>query len=70
MSRFDEYLVVRNDVGQYSVWPASRPLPDGWRATGARGTRPQCLSHIDTVWTDIRPRRTDTGAVPGQRVTP
>jgi MbtH protein len=50
------YQVVRNDEEQYSIWLADRPLPDGWHAEGAEGTRQECLDHIDAVWTDLRPR--------------
>lgn len=51
-----EYLVVRNDEEQYSIWAQDAPVPDGWRGTGFAGTREQCLAHIDEVWTDMRPR--------------
>ena len=50
-----QYDVVVNDEGQYSVWPAHRPTPGGWRAVGVRGTRDECLAHIRVVWTDMRP---------------
>ena len=50
-----EYLVVLNDEEQYSIWLADRPVPDGWRASGYRAKRAECLSHIDEVWTDMRP---------------
>lgn len=46
---------VMNDEGQYSVWPANKALPDGWRKTGVCGTKDACLEHIKTVWTDMRP---------------
>ncbi|MFF1281482.1 MbtH family protein [Streptomyces sp. NPDC058299] len=49
------YLVVLNDEEQYSIWLADRELPLGWRAEGARGSREECLAHIGTVWTDMRP---------------
>ncbi|MFJ1843789.1 MULTISPECIES: MbtH family protein [unclassified Streptomyces] len=49
------YRVVLNDEEQYSIWWADRDLPAGWRAEGAEGTREDCLAHIDTVWTDMRP---------------
>ncbi|MEU0937719.1 MbtH family protein [Embleya sp. NPDC005971] len=48
--------VVINDEEQYSVWATDRDLPAGWRAEGFTGTRPDCLAHIDRVWTDMRPR--------------
>ncbi|GAA2635036.1 MbtH family NRPS accessory protein [Actinomadura fulvescens] len=50
------YDVVMNDEEQYSIWPAALPSPDGWRAAGFRGSKQACLSHIDEVWTDMRPR--------------
>lgn len=49
------YRVVLNDEEQYSIWPADRALPAGWRDGGVRGTKAECLAHIDRVWTDLRP---------------
>ncbi|TDE32822.1 MbtH family protein [Actinomadura sp. 6K520] len=49
------YLVVVNHEEQHSLWPESRELPAGWLPTGFSGTREECLDHIATVWTDIRP---------------
>lgn len=50
------HLTVVNDEDQYSVWPEDQPVPAGWRETGFRGTRDECLDHIAEVWTDLRPR--------------
>ena len=47
--------VVVNDEEQYSIWPAERALPAGWRREGFTGTEEECLSYIDEVWTDMRP---------------
>lgn len=49
------YVVVVNHEEQYSIWPADRDLPAGWRDAGVRGPKPTCLAHIDEVWTDMRP---------------
>ncbi|GAA2416820.1 MbtH family protein [Nonomuraea africana] len=49
------FTVVVNHEEQYSVWWADRSLPAGWREAGYRGTRSDCLAHIDQVWTDLRP---------------
>ncbi|MEU9479538.1 MbtH family NRPS accessory protein [Streptomyces sp. NPDC048191] len=49
------YRVVLNHEEQYSIWWIDRDLPAGWRAEGKEGTREECLAHIDTVWTDMRP---------------
>lgn len=49
------HMVVVNDEEQYSIWPAGRDLPAGWRRDGFTGTENECLAHIDEVWTDMRP---------------
>lgn len=49
------HVVVVNDEEQYSIWPQNRDLPAGWRRDGFTGTEDECLSHIDEVWTDMRP---------------
>ena len=51
----DRYCVVRNDEEQYSILPLDRETPAGWHAVGVEGDRQHCLSHIEQVWTDIRP---------------
>ncbi len=50
------YQVLVNDEGQYSLWPADKEVPAGWHADGTRGTRQECMDHVDEVWTDMRPR--------------
>lgn len=50
------YRVVINDEDQYSIWPADRAMPPGWRDIGTTGTREECLTHIERVWIDMRPR--------------
>ena len=49
------YKVVVNHEEQYSIWPDGRDNPLGWRDTGARGTKEECLAYIGKVWTDMRP---------------
>ena len=56
MSETDEqYAVVVNHEEQYSIWPAGREMPAGWSEEGFTGAKDACLSHIDEVWTDMRP---------------
>jgi uncharacterized protein YbdZ (MbtH family) len=50
-----EYLVLINEEGQYSLWPAFLDVPLGWRTVGPRGGRKTCLDWIDENWTDMRP---------------
>ena len=47
--------VVVNQEEQYSIWPASRKPPLGWRETGKTGLKDECLAYIAEVWTDMRP---------------
>lgn len=49
------YKVVVNHEEQYSIWPAYRDLPLGWRAVGKEGLKDECLDYIEEVWTDMRP---------------
>ena len=49
------YKVVVNDEEQYSLWPADRLSPPGWREVGKEAARAECLAYIKEVWTDMRP---------------
>jgi len=50
------YQVLRNDEEQYSLWPLVLEIPAGWQAVGKQGTKAECMSYVDEVWTDMRPR--------------
>jgi len=47
--------VVTNDEAQYSIWPADREPPSGWREVGRKGGKQDCLAYIAEVWSDMRP---------------
>lgn len=49
------YTVVMNQEEQYSIWPAGREVPFGWREVGKTGSKAECLDYIREVWTDMRP---------------
>jgi MbtH protein len=49
------YKVVVNHEEQYSIWPAERENPLGWRDAGKIGLKQECLEYIKDVWTDMRP---------------
>lgn len=49
------YKVVVNDEEQYSIWPADRENPLGWRDAGFSGLKRACLDYIQEIWTDMRP---------------
>jgi MbtH protein len=49
------FKVVVNHEEQYSIWPAARENPIGWRDEGTQGLKAVCLAHIKEIWTDMRP---------------
>ncbi|MBX8513412.1 MbtH family NRPS accessory protein [Pseudomonas cichorii] len=49
------FLVVVNAEEQYSIWPDYRSVPEGWRTLDVQGSKEECLSYIEKVWTDMRP---------------
>ena len=49
------YKVVVNHEEQYSIWPADRENPLGWRDAGRSGSKAECLAYVKQVWTDMRP---------------
>ncbi|MCB0089021.1 MAG: MbtH family protein [Caldilineaceae bacterium] len=49
------YKVVVNHEEQYSIWPAARENPLGWKDAGKEGPKAECLQYIEGVWTDMRP---------------
>jgi MbtH protein len=63
------FTVIVNQEEQYSLWPKSKDIPDGWKSTGKEGPKPDCLQYVTEVWTDMRPlslRRTMPEAAPPQ----
>lgn len=51
-----EYLVLVNDEEQYSLWPASATVPDGWTVVHGPAGRAVCTDYVDSHWLDMRPR--------------
>jgi MbtH protein len=49
------YKVVVNHEEQYSIWPADREPPLGWKEVGRSDSKVECLAYIKEVWTDMRP---------------
>ena len=49
------YNVVVNHEQQYSIWPADRENPLGWKNAGKSGSKQECLEYIKEAWTDMRP---------------
>jgi len=51
-----EYLVLVNDEGQHSLWPAFADVPAGWLVASGEDTRAASLEYVEKNWTDMRPR--------------
>jgi MbtH protein len=49
------YLVLRNQEGQYSLWPSFAQIPDGWTEQFGPENKQSCLAFVETHWTDMRP---------------
>jgi MbtH protein len=50
------FLVLVNDEGQHSLWPAFAGIPAGWRAVHGEASRAECLDYVEQNWTDMRPK--------------
>ncbi|AQA11915.1 MbtH family protein [Streptomyces samsunensis] len=50
------YLVLVNEEGQHSLWPAFAEVPAGWTVAHGEDDRQACLDHINEHWTDMRPK--------------
>lgn len=50
------YLVLINDEGQHSLWPAFAEIPAGWTVAHPESSRQECLDYVEANWTDLRPR--------------
>lgn len=50
------YLVLVNDEGQFSLWPAFAEVPGGWQVAQEENGHAESLAYIEAHWTDMRPR--------------
>jgi MbtH protein len=50
------FVVLINDQGQHSLWPAAAGIPVGWSIACEQTSRQACIEYIDKNWTDMRPR--------------
>ncbi|MFE4452130.1 MbtH family protein [Streptomyces sp. NPDC056796] len=50
------YLVLVNDEGQHSLWPAFVEVPGGWTVAHQEDTRQASLDYVERNWTDLRPK--------------
>lgn len=51
------FLALRNEAGQYSLWPTFKAVPAGWTQVFGPADRAACLAHIAEHWTSLTPAR-------------
>ncbi|GAA1913855.1 MbtH family protein [Streptomyces sodiiphilus] len=51
-----KFLVLVNEEGQHSLWPAFAAVPKGWEKVYGEADRPSCIEYIESHWVDIRPK--------------
>jgi MbtH protein len=52
----DCFVVLVNQAGQCSLWPAAFAVPTGWTVVHTAGSRAAAVAYVDEQWTDLRPR--------------
>lgn len=50
------YLVLVNDEGQHSLWPAFVEVPPGWTVVQGETDRQTALDYVERNWVDMRPK--------------
>jgi MbtH protein len=50
------FVVLINEQGQHSLWPAATETPAGWSIACQQTGRQACIEFINNNWTDMRPR--------------
>lgn len=46
----DRHAVVRNDNGQYAIWPGDLTVPAGWRQVHGPAGRADCRDRVEREW--------------------
>jgi MbtH protein len=50
------YKVVVNEEEQYALWPLAMVNSAGWSDAGKTGTKEECMTYVNEVWSDLTPR--------------
>lgn len=50
------HQVLVNDEEQYSLWPADKKIPLGWKHSFGPADKEACLTYVREVWVDMRPK--------------
>ena len=49
------FLVLVNEEGQHSLWPAFAEVAGGWTRAHGPDSRRACLDYVQAAWVDLRP---------------
>lgn len=49
----EQYTVVVNGKGEYSIWPLDKVSAPGWENDGHTGSKSECLDYINCVWKNM-----------------
>ncbi|WP_081307368.1 MbtH family protein [Agrobacterium tumefaciens] len=52
-----QFLVLKNEVLQHSLWPSFVEVPAGWSIVHGPTSKAECVNYIEENWKDIRPMR-------------
>ena len=51
----DPFIALINHEEPYSIWPAKKEVPVGWKTVGFSGSKQDVSAFIDEHWTHMRP---------------
>ena len=63
-----QFLVLKNAVEEYSLWPAPMVVPAGWEVVHGPDTRETCSNYVDAHWHSINPFAVTQEAKPGAKL--
>ncbi|AZQ47807.1 MbtH family protein [Bacillus sp. GX] len=55
------YRVLKNEEGQYSLWPVFLDVPIGWNVVHKDASRNDCLQYVENNWEDLNPKSNQVG---------
>ena len=51
----NHFIVLTNSKNEYSLWPADKAVPEGWKDADYSGTKDECKAFIDKHWLALMP---------------
>jgi len=46
---------LKNQQGEFSLWPAQHQVPSGWDVQHGPDTRASCIAYVEKHWVTINP---------------